>query len=133
MHDYIIYKYSMDCIELSFFLTLFKPVFDFADTCKCTDLLVFAASTANIAHNCVEYLLRFYTQGLHAILHEPDTAKFCYIFIALLSLDQLCLSHYSRFKQNYLVHVYTCIWLQDSMNIWLLACCVRVYSKTSEG
>ena len=53
----------MDCIELSFFLTLFKPVFDFADTCKCTDLLVFAASTANIAHNCVEYLLRFYTQG----------------------------------------------------------------------
>ena len=38
-----------------------------------------------------KYMIRFYTQGLHAILHEPDTAKLCYSFIALLSLDQLCL------------------------------------------
>ena len=88
-------------------------MFDFADTCKCTDLLVFAASTANIAHNCVEYLLRFYTQGLHAILHEPDTAKFCYIFIALLGLDQLCL-------------MYECPTIHGSNKI-ILSMCTHVY------
>ena len=87
VHDYIIYQYSRDCIELSVFLTLFKTVFDFCRHWQIHWLPGVATSTVNTAHNCVVYQFRFSIQGLHATLREPDTAELCYSFIALLSLD----------------------------------------------
>ena len=89
VHDYIIYQYSRDCIELPLFLNAFQTIVWFLQTlantliawcccwhCKyCTQLC------------CIQIKARI------AILHELDTSKLSYSFIALLSLDQLFFMH----------------------------------------